>query len=312
MHLRSWLSSLKKRRKTDFLSYKEQVKKVIDLSMLKPTGKAGLVSIVLPVLNGEKYLDEAVRSVLAQTYRDFELIIVDDGSTDNSLKIADEYVKSDSRIKLICHSENRKLPSALNTGFAAASGEFYTWISHDNILLPEFLSRMVRELSENTNAAMVYGNMSLIDSSGEILRGKGWYEIPPLSGRVILPHSTAVLNDEANNTIGAAFIYRASAAKYIGEYSDRRFGIEDYDYWMRMNEVFEIAHTSFDEPLYLYRFHDLSLTARDAELKITEDRPQLMKFDRERRRRVLSVLKSGRDACEMQMMIREIVSTDKI
>lgn len=309
MHLRNWLSGLKKEHKTDFLSYKEQVKKVIDLSMLKPAGRPGLVSVVLPVWNGERYLDEAVRSVLAQTYKDFELIIVDDGSTDNSLGIAEKFAERDSRIKLICHSENRKLPSALNTGFDAASGEFYTWISHDNILLPEYLSKMVSELSEKKSAAMVYGNMSLIDSKGRALRGKGWYEIPPMSGRVMLPHSTSVLNDEANNTIGAAFVYRASAAKYIGEYSCRRFGIEDYDYWMRMNEVFEIAHTSFDEPLYLYRFHDLSLTARDAELKITEERPQLMAFDSERRRRILAVLKSGADADEMQTLIKEIVRT---
>ncbi len=263
------------------------------LSKLEEVGADGLVSVVLPVYNGEAYLSEAIDSVLAQTYSNVELIIVNDGSVDQTERIALEYRDKYPNIKYIKNEVNRRLPAALNTGFAAARGQYYTWLSHDNIMLPEFVRTMVKELEVNREAAMVYGNMRLIDEKGKILRGKGWYEIPPLSGNVILPQTTAELNDVANNTVGAAFMYRAKAAAFLGGYDEARFGIEDYDYWMRMNEVFKIIHAKSAEPLYLYRFHDGSLTARDRELKITENRPKLMSFDKERRHRIVGGIKQG-------------------
>lgn len=289
-----------------FLKYKADIKKHINIASLSHVGRHGLVSVVLPVFNGEKYLAEAIGSVLAQTYTDFELIIVDDGSTDNGNKIASNFASLDSRIRLITHDKNKKLPAALNTGFAAASGEYYTWISCDNIMLPEFLEKMTSELTSNADAAMVYGNMRLIDENGDILRGTGWFEKPPLSGCVMLPRSADELNDVANNTIGAAFLYRANAAEIIGRYSEKRFGIEDYDYWMRMNEIFDIVHTSFCEPLYLYRFHSGSLTSRDDELKITENRPALMEFDKRRRKLITAALPRCRTAADLKVMLETI------
>lgn len=295
------------RDKTDFLEYKTAVSDIVDISRLKCAGDKGLISIVLPVFNGENYFSDAVLSVLKQTYKKFELIIVDDGSNDGTKSIAENFCTQDSRISLICHDENMKLPAALNTGFRAAKGELYTWISHDNIMLPTFIEEMKNELDANPDTAMVYGNMKLIDENGGILRGKGWYEYPPMSGNVILPNNTDRLNDEANNTIGAAFMYRASAAEFIGEYSVRRFGIEDYDYWMRMNELFCLRHTVFSEPLYLYRFHNKSLTSKDAELKITENRPELMEFDLLRRKCIFAAVSNDKtDMNSLKSLICEI------
>ena len=82
---------------------------------IQSNAEKGLVSVVLPVYNGEKYLDEAICSVLSQTYPNFELIIVDDGSTDKTGEIANSYRQSDSRIKIITQ-KNLKLPRALNNG----------------------------------------------------------------------------------------------------------------------------------------------------------------------------------------------------
>ena len=89
-----------------------------------------LVSIVLPVYNGERYLAQAIDSCLAQTYENLEIIIVDDGSRDRSVEIVRGY--ADRRIKLICHVRNRKLPAALNTGFRHSSGAYLTWTSHEH------------------------------------------------------------------------------------------------------------------------------------------------------------------------------------
>lgn len=298
---------LRRQDKISFSEYKAIVSAIVDVSRLERVGEPGLVSVVLPVYNGEEYLASAVRSVLLQTYANFELIIVDDGSSDNSRSIAEGFKNTDSRVRVICHAENMQLPSALNTGFKVARGELYTWISHDNIMLPGFLESMKKELDLSPDTAMIYGNMRLIDNCGKALRGKGWYEYPPMSGNVILPDSTEVLNDKANNTIGAAFMYRACAAEFIGEYSVRRFGTEDYDYWMRMNELFSIRHTRFSEPLYLYRFHDKSLTSRDKELKITENRPELMEFDLLRRKCILAAIENGTtDIIELKFLLDEI------
>lgn len=302
----NWFKGLNGRT-NDFEEYKKRFRKIYGdvLNQIKDTGEPGLVSVVLPVYNGEKYLDLAIKSVLNQTYSNWELIIVNDGSVDKSHDIAQRYARHIHGIKYINSPQNIKLPGALNAGFREACGEYYTWLSHDNVMLPKFLEIMVSELKENQKAAMVYGNMRLIDAGGKTLRGYGWYELPPLSGNVILPSSVRDLNDVANNTIGAAFMYRAKAARFLGEYDSNRFGIEDYDYWMRMNEIFNIIHTNTAEPLYLYRFHKDSLTARDKEFKITENRPQLMEFDKARRRYLTEGIEHG-SIGELKMRLERI------
>ena len=270
--------------KEKFLRYKRERNETakVELSGIKCVCTEGLVSIVLPVLNGEDVLGEAIDSVLAQTYKKFELIIIDDGSTDGTAGIADEYARRDSRIRVV-HQENRKIPEALSLGFSLASGEFRTWTSADNILLPECLAVLVKNLNRKRDAAMVYGNMRLINKSGRIKRGHFWYEKPFFSGNVILPSNADALNTYANNTIGAAFMYRASAEAILGKYSKYKYTLEDYDYWMRLNSLLKIAHTDEQEPLYLYRRHDKSLTAHDKEFGITRNRYKLMTLDDYRR-----------------------------
>lgn len=255
-----------------------------------------LVSVVLPVYNGGKYLSEAIDSVLAQTYPDWELIVVDDGSTDQSFVIAQEYAEKDSRI-FVVHQENQKLPRALNKGFSLAKGEFYSWISADNRYLPEFLENMVAELKKHPKADMVFGNQYLIDDTGSRITGHGWFEFPVGSGAVCFPPATPILNTVANNTIGAAFLYRAGCDRVLGGYSPNLFLLEDYDYFMRMNSLFHIRHKK-GEPLYEYRFHPESLTAHDQELSITASRPRLMEFDAYRRR---YYKKSAGDICSLRV-----------
>lgn len=259
-----------------------------------------LVSVILPVYNCEKYLDEAIISILSQTYTNFELIIVDDGSTDLSGSIADGYVDVDERVRVI-HQKNMKLPGALNTGFGLAKGEFLTWTSADNRMLSVCLETLASELMHNRDCDMVFGNMRLIDENGNILRGYGWYELPPFSGNVILPDSTADLNTYANNTIGAAFMYRAGVEKVLGGYNESFYTLEDYDYFMRINYIFNIKHTLYKRPIYEYRFHENSLTAHDEELGITASRPELMSFDKERCNGFLKPVYYFADGCDKNL-----------
>ncbi len=242
----------------------------------------GLVSVVLPVYNGERDLKKSIESVLNQKYKNFELILVNDGSTDKTLEIMEGYGAKDSRIRII-NQENKKLPTALSVGFRAARGEFFTWTSADNIMLPDCLKVMVEDIRRKPDVAMVYGNMRLIDAKGRIKRGRFWFEKPIFSGNVCLPKDTMCLNTFANNTIGAAFLYRAEAAYLLGDYSKYKTNLEDYDYWMRMNSLLKIDHIDEEKPIYLYRIHDESLTAHDRELGITKNRYKLMVLDDFRR-----------------------------
>ncbi len=244
--------------------------------------KDGLVSVVLPVYNGGAILEESIKSVLSQSYENLELIIVNDGSTDQSLETARRFAHNDARVRIISQ-ENKKLPTALSTGFREAKGEFLTWTSADNIMLPNCIEVLAENLKRKPETAMVYGNMRLIDKDGKIKRGHFWFEKPLFSGNVCFPKTADALNTFANNTIGAAFMYRKSALYILEDYSRFKTNLEDYDYWMRMNSLLKIEHTDEDEPIYLYRIHSESLTAHDKELGITKNRYKLMVLDDFRR-----------------------------
>ncbi len=267
-----------------FIRYKEERDNVypLPLSKVHVPQILDLVTVVLPVYNGGDILADSIQSVLDQTYENFELIIINDGSKDKTLEIAREFERSDSRIRVLTQ-ENKKIPRTLSRGFSEAKGEFLTWTSADNVMDKDFLEKMVADIKSKPDVGMVVGNMRLIDAKGKRLRKHGWYEFPFGSGNVILPNNTCELNTYANNTIGAAFMYRKSAKEVLGCYSSYKHTLEDYDYWMRMNCLCGISHTDFQEPVYSYRWHDGSLTAKDKELGITKSRYKLMVLDDFRR-----------------------------
>lgn len=269
--------------KNKFTAYKSSRDELypLEMSEFDVPCKKGLISVVLPVYNGADMLSDAVSSVLSQTYKNLELIIVNDGSTDNTEEIIEIYKSRDERVKVITQ-ENKKLPSALSAGFMKAQGELLTWISADNIMLPNALEVMKNEL-EASGGAMIYTNMRIINKNGKIKRGHFWYEKPFMSGNVILPQATEALNTYANNTIGASFMYTAKAAYILENYSLYKNTLESYDYWMRMNSLFKICHSAYKKPLYYYRQHENSLTANDKKLGITKNRYKLMVLDDFRR-----------------------------
>ncbi len=203
-----------------------------------------MISVILPVHNGEQYLSDAIESILRQTYTDLELIIVDDCSTDKTAEIINKYKKKDLRIRVIRNGQNLKLPSSLNRGFQVSRGEYLTWTSDDNILHEEMLKTLKHELDCNRHIDFVYADMDFIDNSGKILdiedrrRGIIWYE----------------------NCIGACFLYRRKIYEEIGGYDTTLFLVEDYEYWLRIARKYNILHLK--RKLYKYRKHKDSLTVQ--------------------------------------------------
>ena len=250
----------------------------------------GLVSIILPSFNGEKMIAESLDSLLSQTYQNIEIIAINDGSSDRTGEILEGYAAKDSRIKVL-HQENLKIPKTLSRGMRLARGEFLTWTSIDNRSKSNCIEMLVGSLDRNVSWDMVYANIDIIDEHGEPLVGSHWYarnQVPAGSEHVHLNGDTAELNTWPNNHVGSAFLYRARVAWAMGDYSVSRFLVEDYDYWMRVNELMTLRHVDFDDCVYDYRFHNESLTSKDEELGITACRVKLMAFDEFRRSFYLS------------------------
>lgn len=202
-----------------------------------------LVSIVLPTYNGARYLDQAVQSCLDQTYGNWELIIVDDASTDDTPARIAQYVAWDNRIRSMRHETNRKLPASLNTGFSQAQGDHLTWTSDDNCYRPSALAEMVGCLHSEPGVDIVYADYTEIDEAGDPVR------YVPVGGPEGLVFS---------NCIGPCFLYRRAVQDGLGGYAEDLFLAEDYDFWLRASVSFRWCPLHQD--LYLYRRHGASLT----------------------------------------------------
>lgn len=205
------------------------------------------VSIVMPVHNGATYLDTAIRSVRDQHFDNFELICVDDASSDATPGILAHHAAEDARVRVITLATNRGLPGALNRGFAEARGDLLSWTSDDNILRPTMLARLVEALDSDPKAGLAYAGYTVMDAAGETIR----YQPPAAPDEHLF-----------RNPVGAAFLYRAEVARTVGGYDESLFGVEDYDYWLRAARHFRFV--AVDDDLYLYRRHPRSLTDRRA------------------------------------------------
>jgi len=243
----------------------------------------GLVSVVLPVFDQADMVSAAIDSVLAQTYAPFELIVVDDGSADDVHAVLRRYV-DDPRVRVLTQP-NQGLPKALSSGFEFATGEFFTWTSADNLMHEDQLARLVAFLRSRPDVTMVYADYELIGDDGAPLQG-GEFRVLDRTDKANLSavrvnRSTHDLNRYEDNFIGACFLYRGQAGRLLGDYNPE-LGLEDYDYWMRINRLFRIEHLGTDELLYRYRVHDNTLSARARELKIAERAKVLMGYERQR------------------------------
>ena len=225
-----------------------------------------LVSIVLPVYNGEKYLRESVDSILQQSYSNWELLIIDDCSSDSSASIAKAYAATDSRIHYYRNAENMKLPRTLNRGFSLAAGEYLTWTSDDNKYRSNALERMVHALDENPELGFVFASCRVINESGKEIE---YISVTPDSPRWIV----------GSNSVGACFLYTRRVYEAVGEYNPDLVFVEDFDYWQRICMKFQAIGIS--EILYDYRWHKGALTStmnqevynRNLETMLLKNRP---------------------------------------
>jgi glycosyltransferase involved in cell wall biosynthesis len=221
-----------------------------------------LISVLLPVYNHADMLHDAARSVLDSTYARLELIILDDGSTD-AIEPVLESLLDDPRVR-IYRQPNQKLPRALTHAHTFARGELITWTSADNLMAPEALQTMAEALLAHPEAVLGYADVSNIDEAG----------LPLVDGSIrpgnidrYLPDVLRLYQDdrplgyELDNYINACFLYRRAAVQVLeGHYADDLRGLEDYDFWLRLQKCGRLYHVRNQTPLYRYRFHQRSMT----------------------------------------------------
>jgi len=203
-----------------------------------------LVSIVLPSFNGSGFLRTSIESVIGQTFPSWELVLVDDCSQDSTWDIMQEYHHNNpEKIRCYQHNKNRKLPSALNTGFRKAKGDYLTWTSDDNIYKPEALEKMVIYLEDNKNIGLVYSDYSLIDSDGSVIDDIEVQD-PTLLWKT--------------SVVRYCFLYRREVFERVGLYSKKMRLVEDHDYWLRVYKYYTLM--PMHDNLYYYRVHAGSLS----------------------------------------------------
>lgn len=202
-----------------------------------------LVSIVIPTFNRATMLPRSVESCLRQTYRNLEVIVVDDGSRDETPEVAQSLADRDARVRYV-RQENMRLPGALNTGHRLAQGSFLTWTSDDNQFDPNAIETMAGHLQRHPEVGLVYCNVRLVDVHGNVLEERK------------LPGPEKLWK---GSCVGACFLYRREVHEAVGEYDRGLFLAEDYDFWLRVSKHFAIAHLA-DVTAYSATCHSGSLT----------------------------------------------------
>ena len=231
------------------------------------------VSIVIPCYNQARFLAEAIESALAQTYPNIEIVVVDDGSTDNTAAVTTRY----ERVHYI-HQRNQGLPAARNTGLRHSLGRMLVFLDADDRLLPGAVSEGVRHLLEHEDSALASGEHRYIKDDGTILQE--WKRVMPGSN-----HFEALLR---GNYIGmiAAVIFRRSAIESVGAFDTSLNACEDYDLYLRIAAQFPIS--AHDRVVAEYRRHDgamsndparmlhAAVTVLKRQSKALGDRPELL------------------------------------
>ena len=222
-----------------------------------------LVSVIMPVYNGEKFLAEAIESILAQTFSDFELRVVDDASQDGSVEIIRSYEERDERVRLIQHERNRGQATALNNGVSAARGRYIAMMDSDDISLPDRLRKQFDVLEAHPEIDLVGACLQVVDA-----------ELAPLSGHDVPErHADIVMNlifAEPSLT-GAVVMMRRALPDAVGGYDVACGAVCDTDFFIR--SVGKARFANLPERLYRYRRHDSNATLlyRREHLALTRD-----------------------------------------
>lgn len=219
------------------------------------------VSVIIPTYNYARYLGEAVQSVLDQTLGDFELIVVDDGSTDNTREVVGGF--KDSRIRYI-YQENRGAAAAQNTGIKSSCGEYIAILGADDTWLPQSLESRAKLLDLHPDVALVCSDIYIFDNNTGATLGRLWHDMP---AHYRLDLQRATQKPLIDLIAWGCFIWPQAAIlrrlvfAEVGYFDESFSTCEDWDLFLRIVQRFSIK--TIDVPLARIRRHNVSLTANN-------------------------------------------------
>jgi len=204
------------------------------------------VSVILPCYNGDKFIRETLESALYQTYNDIEIIVVDDGSTDDSKAIIKSF--SDPCIKYF-YKENEGVSVARNHGIRFSKGKYIAFLDSDDLWLPEKIELQLKEIERQKDIYFVCSGFYLIDSRGQVL------------DKIKVKNSTNILKDLLldGNIIGppSSVLVKREVFKSIGDFDPFLSTSADWDLWIRIAQRYPLAY--IDKPLIKYRIHEAGM-----------------------------------------------------
>jgi glycosyltransferase involved in cell wall biosynthesis len=211
-----------------------------------------LVTVIMPVRNAARWIDEACESLARQDFDDFECLLIDDGSDDRSPEIMQAWEARDRRFRVV-RQQRSGLVAALNRGIAEASGELLARLDADDRAAPQRLGRQVEFLTSHADVGLLGSWARVIDENGR----PGRELRPPAS-----PHDLLQALTRGNPLVHSSVMMRAALVRRLGGYRAAFEAAEDYDLWLRMSEAMAVAN--LPESLVEYRRHGAGVTGRAA------------------------------------------------
>lgn len=245
------------------------------------------VSVIMPVYNAEVFIAQAIDSILEQTFKSFEFIIINDGSTDASLKIIRSY--NDPRIRVVSR-KNKGLVATLNEGIKLARGEYIARMDADDISYPDRFSQQVVYLDKNKDIDLVGSQIITMDEAGNMSKGIVSKPIDPEDVRLLLGHGSII----AHPTV----MMKLHSVKEVGGYREKYWPAEDYDLWLRMAEHGELAN--LPSVLLKYRISKKGIS----QSKGVEQSDESMRLAREWRKKHLDYSRAVKPTAVYQFVRR--------
>lgn len=214
------------------------------------------ISVLMCVFNGEKYLAESVESILSQSFRDFEFIIVDDGSTDHSYELLASYARSDERINLLHQPLNLGITPSVKNGLNYCSGKYIARMDQDDISLPLRLQTQYQYLEKHPEIDAIGAGFEFIDSAGNRI-----VKFPDRESDAMIVRHQMLYHCMLHNP---SVMMKSEYYKKYNEnhLEEAYYGADDYHFWLRMNN--ESLYSNLSDTLLLYRRHQVQVSNKDS------------------------------------------------
>ncbi|MEJ2190079.1 MAG: glycosyltransferase [Acidobacteriota bacterium] len=223
-----------------------------------------LVSVIITCFNGARWIPRAVESVLAQTYPDYEIMIVDDGSGPDTIQVLSGLSTRHDRIKVRFNGENLGIPATKNIGLKHARGDYFAFLEQDDRWKPTKLQRQISAMTEKPLAGMAFTNAEYVHDDGQVK---------------VLPRPVNFMNGPTEAVLRRLFLWNPvpsmssvvltrSCVERIGDFDERLNGADDYDYWLRVAAEVPILYV--DEPLVEYTVHQHNYSVAAVERMLTD------------------------------------------